>query len=94
MARRDFARRLLRHLDTLYAEYLEAGFEPVRRAWEGFFRLVGQEVEVDCQAQLLRGTVTGIAEDGALLLRDAAGKTERILAGDVRPLETAAPKAE
>lgn len=89
VSRRDFARRLLHHLDDLYAEYLTTGFEPVRRAWEGFFRLVGQEVEVDCQAQVLRGTVTGIGEDGALLLRGAEGAAERILAGDVRPLVAA-----
>ena len=87
VSRRDFARRLLRQLDRLYAEYLEAGFEPVRRAWEGFFHLAGREVEVDCQQRILRGTVTGIAEDGALLLRDAAGHCERILAGDVRPVK-------
>ena len=85
VSRRDFARRLLRHLDALYAEYLAEGFEPVREAWEGFFRLVGREVEVDCQQRLLRGTVRGIDTDGALLL-DAGGGRERILAGDVRPL--------
>lgn len=86
VSRRNFARRLLRHLDDLYAEYLRDGFAPLRRAWEDYFALVGREVEVDCQQRLLRGIVTGIAEDGALLL-EVAGRSERILAGDVRPVD-------
>ncbi len=89
IARRDFARRLLQHLDLLYSEYLTTGFEPLRRAWEGFFRLVGREVEVDCQQRVVRGRVTGIDDDGALLLDCGAGQVERILAGDVRPVATA-----
>jgi len=84
VSRADFARRLLQHLDALYREYLTEGFEPVRRAWQGYFRLVGRTVEVDCQERILGGAVVGIDDDGALLLETAEGGTERILAGDVR----------
>lgn len=84
--RADFARSLLRHLDTLYEQYLEEGFAPLRAAWEGFCRLVGRRVEVDCQERLLRGIVEGIDVDGALLLRLENGGRERVLAGDVRPV--------
>lgn len=87
VSRSDFARRLLRHLDTLYHLYLEQGFGPLRQAWEGFFRLKGRIVEVDCQERVIRGTVAGIDEEGALLVQAADGGTERILAGDVRPVE-------
>ncbi|AMV71681.1 biotin--[acetyl-CoA-carboxylase] ligase [Desulfuromonas carbonis] len=86
VCRSAFARRLLEHLDLLYTEYLQSGFEPVRSAWEGFFRLTGSAVEVDCQQRLVRGTVRGIDSDGALLVEDDRGGCERILAGDVRPL--------
>jgi BirA family biotin operon repressor/biotin-[acetyl-CoA-carboxylase] ligase len=91
VVRAAFARRLLCHLDGLYAEFLAEGFSPIRRAWESYFRLLGQGVAVDGQERPLQGTVAGIDGDGALLLRRADGRQERILAGDVRPL-TAPPK--
>lgn len=85
VARAAFARALFRHLDDLYRSYLADGFGPVLGAWETFFDLRGREVEVDLQPNRLRGTVLGLDRDGALLLQTAGG-TERVLAGDVRPL--------
>jgi BirA family biotin operon repressor/biotin-[acetyl-CoA-carboxylase] ligase len=81
-----FTRTLLRNLDRLYDLYLEQGFGPVLPAWQEFFDMVGQEVEVDCQEYRLRGRVTGLDGNGALLLRLADGSERRVLSGDVRPL--------
>jgi len=86
VSRLAFARSLYRHLDQLYLTYLEQGFAPVIGAWEELCDLVGRQVEVDCQSQLLLGTVEGLDDDGALLVRTSAGTLEKILAGDVRPL--------
>lgn len=86
ICRAAFARALLRQLDSLYALYLEAGFPPVLKAWEAFFDLIGQQVEVDYQSRRVQGRVEGLDDDGALLLRLADGRAERVLAGDVRPL--------
>lgn len=87
VSRLAFTRILFRHLDDLYLTYLKEGFAPVIKAWEGLCDLVGRQVEVDCQSRILRGTVTGLDSDGALLVRSAGGVEERILAGDVRPLD-------
>lgn len=86
VSRRLFACTLLRQMDVLYDQYLREGFGPIMQAWQEFFVLTGQQVEVDCQGRLLRGLVIGLDEDGALLLRLADGSQERVLAGDVRPL--------
>jgi BirA family transcriptional regulator, biotin operon repressor / biotin---[acetyl-CoA-carboxylase] ligase len=86
VSRTAFARALLRHLDSLYALYLAEGFPPLRHAWEAHFDLVGREVEVDFRSTLLRGVVEGIDAEGALLLRREDGQLEKVLAGDVRPL--------
>lgn len=86
ISRLDFARSLYRHLDRLYALYLEQGFVPVIRQWEERCRMVGRRVEVGFQNHNITGTVEGLDEDGALLLRLEDGRRERVLAGDVRPL--------
>jgi len=86
ISRAAFARSLLRHLDRLYALYLDAGFSPILRAWESFFNLIGRQVEVDCQSRRLQGSVEGLDEDGALVVRLPDGQLEKILAGDVRPV--------
>ena len=81
-----FARTLLNQLDLLYGEYRKQGFAPILQAWQKHFTLTGKAVEVDCQGRMLRGKVAGLDDDGALLLQLTDGRTERVLAGDVRPI--------
>lgn len=86
VSRAAFARELLQQLDRLYAEFLRHGPAPILAAWEAYCTLFGQPVSVDGPDGALCGTVAGIDRDGALLLTLADGSSERILAGDVRPL--------
>jgi len=86
ISRIDFCRALLRQLDDLYDLYLKNGFSPILRAWESHFELAGKRVEVVGHDETLRGTVSGLDADGALLLKNDHGSVTRILAGDVRPL--------
>lgn len=79
-------RRLLEELDALYRDYLANGSAAILRGWLNYFDLLGVMVEVSDLRGSLQGRVSGIDEDGALLLRRADGGTERILAGDLRPL--------
>lgn len=87
ISRLEFVRCLLRHLDGLYAEYLARGFEPVLAVWQEYFELIGCMVEVDYQDRRVVGRVKGLDSDGALLLDLTDGDRERVLAGDVRPLQ-------
>jgi len=86
VSRAAFARSLLRHLDELYALYLDKGIAPVLKAWEAYFDLLGRRVEVDYHDRCVQGVVEGLDADGVLLLRLADGRCEKVLAGDVRPL--------
>jgi BirA family biotin operon repressor/biotin-[acetyl-CoA-carboxylase] ligase len=85
VSRLDFTRALLRETDALYQTYLQQGSAPILDAWSGFCDLVGQPVHVDCIERQITGTMVGLAEDGALLVRDGTGKMEHVYAGDVRP---------
>ena len=86
VARTGFCRALLEELDELYALYQSRGFVAIREAWQAYFTLLGQRVAIEGINQRQEGTVAGLDQDGALLLRGADGSVDRILAGDVRPL--------
>jgi len=84
ISRLDFTRTLLQEIDALYQTYLEQGSAPVFAAWTELCDLVGKLVHADCNQLQIEGTMIGLAEDGALLVRTATGKIESIYAGDVR----------
>lgn len=86
VSRTTFCRILLEELDRFYSLYERRGFAPIREAWQGYFHLLGQRVAVENQHLRQVGTVAGLDQDGALLLQTDDGTTERILAGDVRPI--------
>jgi BirA family biotin operon repressor/biotin-[acetyl-CoA-carboxylase] ligase len=81
--RTAFLRELLTSLDGLYHAYLEEGFGPVREEWLARCNMLGRTVSVEQHGGTLFGRVTGIDENGALLITTADNRNERILAGDV-----------
>lgn len=85
VSRLDFTRTLLQEIDALYQVYLEQGSTPIMSAWTELCDLTGKSVQVDCNDLRIEGTMIGLAEDGALLVRDKTGNIESVYAGDVRP---------
>lgn len=83
VSRVDFTRSLLSALDTLYDDYLARGFAPIRDEWISRGMARGCRVRVSSGDAEMEGTVSGIDDDGALLLRRSDGVSERVLAGDV-----------
>jgi BirA family biotin operon repressor/biotin-[acetyl-CoA-carboxylase] ligase len=79
----EFADHLLSRLEEHYDLFLREGFAAIRPLWESRASLIGRHVRIDAQAQRVEGVVTGLAEDGALLLRDANGNEVRVVVGDV-----------
>ena len=86
VSRLRFTRTLLQEIDALYQTYLEEGSAPIMSAWTELCDMTGKAVQVDCNELKIEGTMVGLAEDGALLVRTATGKIENIYAGDVRPV--------
>jgi len=83
--RAQFAATMLHELDRLYGDFLLYGFGPVREEWQQRCNANGREVSVsDGGAETMRGEFAGIDGDGAMLVRLADGRVERILSGDVR----------
>jgi len=85
--RARFAATLLNELDRLYNGFLGQGFEPVREEWQLYCNARGRELLVsDAGTEAVRGFFDGVDGNGALMLRRADGRIERILSGDVKVL--------
>lgn len=85
--RSKFAGQLIQSLDRCYGEFEERGFAFVQPRWESYFNLKGKKVRVESPGQPVRGRALGIDGEGALLVESESGEVERVIAGDVIPIE-------
>ena len=86
ISREDFLRRLIQDLDRCYAVLEEEGFAALAPQWDARFGLRGRPVRVEMTDRSITGRALGIDEDGLLIVEGAAGR-QRIVAGDVIPLD-------
>ncbi len=84
--RNRLAGLLIQGLERCYKDLTGDGFAAMAGRWERYFRLKGRAVQIQMLDQVTRGTAIGIDAEGALIIRDEDGVTQRILAGDVFPL--------
>jgi len=82
-----FADRLLSYLEDGYGRFVRDGFAAIRPLWEARSCLHGAHVRIDAGAGRVDGTVAGLADDGCLVVRTAAGTDVRLVAGDVTVLD-------
>jgi BirA family transcriptional regulator, biotin operon repressor / biotin---[acetyl-CoA-carboxylase] ligase len=75
--------RLLERLDHWLGLHESEGFEPVRERWRELSSTLHRRVRIEAGAVPLLGEAVDLAEDGALLVRDDAGKLHAVNAGDV-----------
>jgi BirA family biotin operon repressor/biotin-[acetyl-CoA-carboxylase] ligase len=88
IVREEFLQRLIQGVERCYAELEQAGFEALASRWKSYFAWRGQRVRVELLDQVTTGIAQGIDRDGALVLVDDQGIAQRIVAGDVIPLES------
>lgn len=81
--RPELAAQLLRELDEDYARVTSGHFDSVAEEWSRHCRTLGQRVAILQGDRRLEGRAEGLDHDGALLLRNARGRLERIIGGDV-----------
>ncbi len=71
-----------------------AGFAQIVARWLAAATPVGTEVAIHTGAARIEGTFAGLADDGALLLRDKSGRIQRFTFGDVELQAQAGTRAE
>jgi BirA family biotin operon repressor/biotin-[acetyl-CoA-carboxylase] ligase len=79
---------LIQGLDRCYKNLTDDGFGAMTTRWERYFGLKGRDVEVRMLNQIMRGVAMGIDGDGALMVRERNGVMQRVLAGDVVPIQS------
>lgn len=89
ISREDLLVRIMKHFDESYKTLLSGKIARFYRKWNDLSMVLGQEVEVESEGKILRGTARRIDKKGALILRDPQGYDREILHGDVslRPLK-------
>lgn len=80
----EVLRCFAQQLDRWLCSFERQGFAPIRQAWLGGAFGLGQPITARLSNnQQRQGWFDGLDSDGCLLLRDDAGKTQRISAGEV-----------
>ncbi len=91
----DFALTLQRKLHILFSEYEIKGFEPIRQAWLQHCPWVGRRLQIatgashrnetsgEGAASTWWGTMVGIDDEGALVLRDEANREQVLISAEI-----------
>ncbi len=81
VSRLGLVRELLRSLDEMYFSLMSGG--SVFEEWRDRLVTLGTEVRVTAGNEVTEGVAESVDSEGNLMVRDAAGKLHRIVAGDV-----------
>ena len=74
---------VLRELDRIYHLVQSRQFESVAEEWQRRCNTLGRTVSIRMGDRVIRGRAESLDTDGALLIRGAYGRLERIIGGDV-----------
>jgi BirA family biotin operon repressor/biotin-[acetyl-CoA-carboxylase] ligase len=74
---------VLAELESLYTDYLEAGFPMVALLWESMSVTLGRQVARNTPQGRMEGLATGLDAGGGLLLKDSAGNIHSVCSGEI-----------
>jgi BirA family biotin operon repressor/biotin-[acetyl-CoA-carboxylase] ligase len=79
-----FAAALIGRLTGAYADFLGQGYrDKCADLWQRYDILRGRAVTITQGGRTIRGTATGVDDEGSLLVQGESGRTERFRAGEV-----------
>lgn len=81
--RAELIQEVLGKMETLYRQYLQHGFLPIKLLWEGYAISIGKEITARMLNGTIRGVARGITEEGVLMLEDADGVVHYIHSADI-----------
>ena len=87
ISRLEVAVRIFDELGKYYHLLSKEGMAVIRELWLDYSGLAGKYVEITFGGEISSGTVAGIDETGALIIRPESGGERRIIAGDVAVIE-------
>jgi BirA family biotin operon repressor/biotin-[acetyl-CoA-carboxylase] ligase len=76
-------RHFLKKLEDYYALFQGRQFEVIRNRWKTLSGILGRQVKIENLDRAYQGEVVDLDQDGFLVIREADGSLQRIVAGDV-----------
>jgi BirA family transcriptional regulator, biotin operon repressor / biotin---[acetyl-CoA-carboxylase] ligase len=83
VSRSDLLMGLLKRFDIAYAKALSGKTDDVYERWNKLSMVIGQEVEIISQDEIIKGKAIAIDRTGALILKNNLGEEVKMLSGDV-----------
>ncbi len=83
ISRLDLLQEILRKIEDNYLVFQKKGAGPIIDKWREWSVSLGRRVKVVYQKQHIEGQALDIDVDGGLLIRNDAGLTQKVMAGDV-----------
>ncbi|MBO9128220.1 biotin--[acetyl-CoA-carboxylase] ligase [Bacillus sp. 165] len=83
LARAELMQSIFYHMERLYQQYLDKGFQIVKLLWESYAISIGKTITARTVTQTLTGIAKGITEDGVLMLEDESGNIHYIHSADI-----------
>ncbi|GMB07902.1 biotin--[acetyl-CoA-carboxylase] ligase [Thermolongibacillus altinsuensis] len=81
--RAQLVQMILSKFETLYDQYLQHGFSPIKLLWEGYAVTIGKEVVARTLSGTVSGVALGITDTGTLKLRTKDGDIHYIYSADI-----------
>ena len=83
----EIIQHFLNRFEQTYEEFMEVGFSPVKEKWENYGFKLGKKIKIKNIKEEREAIFQGIAEDGALLVRDDSGKLQKLYSGEIQWFE-------
>ena len=78
-----FLAKVLERLETLYKIIQNNQTDRILRHWKKYCTMFDKKISIEQQGTILKGTVTGLADDGGLIIQTNS-KNVKVLAGDIQ----------
>jgi BirA family biotin operon repressor/biotin-[acetyl-CoA-carboxylase] ligase len=73
-------------IEKWYTVFLSAGFSGLREDWMRYADILGKRIKVVFKDEFQTGIVTGIDDDGTIMMKGENGVSQKVVAGDVHLL--------
>lgn len=83
VSRKEVIIQVLNTWEEIYTQYVQEGFQPVKREWEAFSSTLGKRITAKIGQGDVTGIAKGIAQDGALELEDDRGRIHKIYSAHI-----------
>lgn len=79
-----FIQYFLEEFEIAYDRYLENGFSEVKTKWESYGFKIGEKIKITSLKEEKEAIFNGIAEDGALLIKNETGEVSKLYSGEIQ----------